>query len=127
VRLLLDTHAFLWSIAGGKLSENARQAFLSPENELYLSAASYWEICVKSSLGKLVLEEGWEHAIDQELEANQIRWLPVEKQHCLETLRLPWRHRDSFDRLLIAQARHEAMTLLTADHNIQQYDVATLW
>jgi PIN domain nuclease of toxin-antitoxin system len=124
---LLETHAFLWSITNGKLSENARQAFLDPENDLYLSTASYWEICIKNSLGKLLLVEEWEVTLDQELEINNIKWLSIEKIHCQGVTLLPWLHHDPFDRLLIAQARYEEMTLLTADPNIQQYDVPTLW
>lgn len=127
MKLLLDTHVFLWSITNGKLSENARQAFLDPENDLYLSAVSYWEICIKTSLGKLVLAKDWITTVDQELEGNHIKWLSVEKAHCQEVIQLPWHHRDPFDRLLIAQTRTEAMTLITADPCIHQYDIPTLW
>lgn len=127
MKLLLDTHAFLWSISDQNLSRQARDAFLDAENQLYLSAASYWEICIKRSIGKLVLADGWQEALDREMLANDIRWLPIEKTHCLSVAELPWLHRDPFDRLLIAQAQHEGMAILTADANIQQYDVATLW
>lgn len=127
MKLLLDTHTFLWSIAGQGLSEAATQSFLDIENELYLSAASYWEICIKFSIGKLKLESGWEKTIDREMAANSIRWLPIEKIHCQIITTLPPIHRDPFDRLLIAQALAEDMALLTADTNIQQYDITTIW
>ena len=127
MKLLLDTHAFLWSITNGKLSKTAQEAFLDPENELYLSAASYWEICIKNSLGKLLLAKDWQASVDQEMEINHIKWLSIAKTHCQEVIQLPWLHRDPFDRLLIAQARYEAMTVLTADPNIHQYAIPTLW
>jgi PIN domain nuclease of toxin-antitoxin system len=61
------------------------------------------------------------------MRANDIRWLPIEKAHCQAIIALPWIHRDPFDRLLIGQALHEGMTILTADEQIQQYDVTTIW
>ena len=94
---------------------------------LYLSAASYWEICIKSALGRLGLQSNWPSLLDQELAVNQIRWLPIEKEHCRALTALPLVHGDPFDRLLIAQARVEGMTLLTADEQIQRYEVPTLW
>ena len=127
MKVLLDTHAFLWSISGGPMSDQARSAFLNTENELYLSAASYWEICIKVSIGKLSLESTWQKTIEQEMQINHIQWLPVEKGHCDALLNLPFHHGDPFDRLLIAQAFCENMTLLTADGNIKLYDVAIVW
>lgn len=127
MKLLLDTHAFLWLIMGENLSQAAREAFLDRANALYFSAASYWEIGIKLSLGKLQLTDDWPQAFDREMLVNGIQWLPIEKEHCQGIVHLPFVHRDPFDRLLIAQARFEGMTLLTADSHIQQYDIPTLW
>lgn len=127
MKLLLDTHAFLWGINGQRLSQNAQNAFLDANNELYLSAVSYWEICIKQSIGKLGLAANWVQVFDQELEINHIQWLPIEKLHCQKLGGLPFLHGDPFDRLLIAQAIVEGMTLLTADASIHQYPVPALW
>jgi len=127
VKFLLDTHVLLWIIIDGPVSEQARSAFLNEENELFLSAASYWEICIKVSIGKLDLAANWQKTIEDEMRINGIKWLPIEKTHCHELLKLPFHHGDPFDRLLIAQALHEKMTLLTADGNIKLYAVQTMW
>ncbi len=127
MKLLLDTHAFLWSISGKGLSQNAQNAFLDASNDLFLSAVSYWEICIKQSIGKLGLTPNWVQVFDQEIQFNHIQWLPIEKFHCQKIGELPFLHGDPFDRLLIAQAMSEGMTLLTADASIQQYTVPTLW
>ena len=79
------------------------------------SAASLWEIGVEVSLGKLVLQNDWPATIGNELELNGIRWLPIELAHCAKVATLPFHHRDPFVRLLVAQALHEEMALITAD------------
>lgn len=127
MKLLLDTHVFLWIIDDGPLSSRARQSFMDEENEIYVSAASYWEISIKVSNGRLKLVENWMEVFDREVVANGIRWLPIKKEHCGRIVELPMIHRDPFDRLLIAQSRFEEMTLLTADDTIQKYDVPTIW
>jgi PIN domain nuclease of toxin-antitoxin system len=127
VKLLIDTHAFLWFLTGENLSQAATEAFLDRANALYFSAASYWEISIKLSLGKLQLTANWPQLFDREMQINGIQWLPIEKEHCQGLLQLPPIHRDPFDRLLIAQARFAEMTLLTADSHIQQYDIPTIW
>jgi PIN domain nuclease of toxin-antitoxin system len=127
MKLLLDTHAFLWFMKGENLSQKAQDAFLDIDNDLYLSAASYWEICIKHSLGKLDLDKNWNEVFDREMLLNGIKWLPIEKEHSQSIIELPMIHRDPFDRLLIAQAYAEGMTLLTADSNIKQYDIPTIW
>ena len=127
MNLLLDTHIFLWAIWGSdRLSTTARQAFLDPENTLYFSMASYWEICIKLSLGKLELAPDWQKVFDREMAFNGIRWLAIEKEHCQGNVDLPFIHSDPFDRLLIAQAKQEDFTILTGDRNIPKYDVDTL-
>jgi PIN domain nuclease of toxin-antitoxin system len=128
MKLLLDTHCFLWLIHGDKrLSAKAQAYFLDTDNTIFFSAISYWEICIKQSLGKLGLRGTWQHSVDQELKANGIRWLGLEKHHCQAIMLLPDIHRDPFDRLLIAQAQTENMALVTADSNIQQYPVVCVW
>jgi PIN domain nuclease of toxin-antitoxin system len=127
VNLLLDTHVFLWSINGGPFSEAARDAFLDTGNRLFLSSASYWEICIKAGIGRLVLADGWPERFESEMRINGIQWLPIEQSHCRKILELPPIHHDPFDRLLIAQAVCDEMTLLTADGNMHAYPVSILW
>lgn len=127
MKLLLDTHVFLWAVGNKQLSKAAASAFLDPENTLHLSAASYWEISIKLSLGKLDLMPSWQVRFDQEIAANQIQWLEITKQHCWQVSVLPFLHGDPFDRLLIAQAQIEGMTLMSADSQIQRYSVPILW
>jgi PIN domain nuclease of toxin-antitoxin system len=128
VKVLLDTHALLWAFQDhDKLSQKAKDVFLNPDNALFLSMASYWEICLKQSVGKLELAKNWRETIERELSENSIAWLKIEKVHCEGLLKLPWQHRDPFDRLLIVQAQLEGMTILTVDENIQSYKVKTIW
>lgn len=127
MNLLLDTHVFLWSLNGGPISESAKKAFFDLNNSLFFSAASYWEICIKISIGKLVLSNNWPQLFDSEMAANGIQWLPIEPLHCRNILNLPSIHQDPFDRLLIAQATSEQMTILTADSQISAYPISTIW
>ena len=128
MKVLLDTHAFLWLITGeNRLSENARQTFLNTGNSLFLSAASLWEICIKKSLGKISLKDGWLQTIQKEMEFNTIQWLPIEMRHCAEVAELPFYHRDPFDRMLIAQAIVEEMTLLSRDSRLSDYAIELIW
>ncbi len=124
MKVLLDTHAFLWLISDeDRLSENARQTFLNMENSLFFSAASLWEICIKKSLGKISLKDGWLQTIQKEMEINTIQWLPIEMIHCAEVTELPFYHRDPFDRMLIAQAIVEEMKLLSRDSRLSGYAI----
>ncbi len=128
MKLLLDSHVFLWCISGNKnLSKKAAKEFLNDKNDLYLSAVSYWEICIKVSIGKLDLEKNWRHQFEREISVNSIRWLDLNREHCAGILELPLIHRDPFDRLLISQAIHEDLTILTSDKNISRYSVKTIW
>lgn len=127
MKILLDTQAMLRILKGEGLSETASEAFLDPANELYLSAASFWEMCIKLGIGKLALAEGWEQVYDREMTVNEIVWLPITKQHCYQLLQLPYFHRDPFDRLLIAQAQWESMAVLTSDAQFHPYGVQVLW
>ena len=128
MNVLLDTHAFLWAITGDKrLSETARKTFLDPRNRLFFSAVSMWEICIKISLGKLSLKRGWLKKIQNEMSINAVQWLPVEMPHCAELTKLPFHHRDPFDRMLIAQARVEDLQVLSRDVRLSDYDIERLW
>ncbi len=128
MNVLLDTHALLWSITGDdRLSKTAGETFLNPENNLYFSAASFWEICIKLSLGKLSLKRGWFKTIQEEMRTNAIQWLPVEMQHCVELTELPFYHPDPFDRMLIAQAMVEDLRLLSRDHRLSAYEIERIW
>lgn len=128
MKVLLDTHAFLWLITGDdRLSENARQTFLNTDNSLFFSAASLWEICIKKSLGKISLKDGWFQTIQKEMKINTIQWLPIEMTHCAEVTELPLHHRDPFDRMLIAQAIVEDMKLLSRDSRLSVYAIELIW
>jgi PIN domain nuclease of toxin-antitoxin system len=128
MNLLLDTHAFLWAIWGdSRLGDRAAKAFLDPQNKLYFSMVSYWEICLKHALGKLDLTANWPRVFDNEMAVNGIHWLALEKEHCLGIIDLPPIHGDPFDRLIVAQAIHEGFTVVTRDANIAHYEVETLW
>jgi PIN domain nuclease of toxin-antitoxin system len=128
LKLLLDTHTFLWAIwEPHRLSKEAQAQFLNNQNELFLSAASYWEICIKHAIGKLSLAPKWAEMFDREMAANGIQWLSIEKEHCQGILTLPPIHGDPFDRLLIAQALHGGLKIVTKDTNIAQYQVSILW
>lgn len=128
MKVLLDTQAFLWIIADGeRLSSRARQVFLDQNNMLYFSAVSLWEISIKYSLGKLELAPDWPVSIRREMQSNTIQWLPVEMEHCVQVSQLPFHHRDPFDRMLVAQALVEDMTLLSSDHQMKAYAARCIW
>lgn len=128
MRALLDTHALLWMLAGDpRLGRVAAQVVTALDSELWFSVASYWEIGIKVSLGKLQLEAGWQATLQREMAQNRIQWLHVTPDHVHGVVDLPFLHRDPFDRLLVAQARHEALTLLSVDPQVRQYDVASAW
>jgi len=128
MKALLDTHVFLWLMTGdSRLSRKARQAFLDPGNNIYLSAASFWEIGIKTSLGKLSLKDGWLKGFEEEMKKNTIQWLPIERLHCEQVSKLPFHHRDPFDRMLIAQALVEDLALVSGDPRFAEYGVNCLW
>lgn len=125
--ILFDTHTFLWFIEGDDhLSNSARGHIKNIENRVYLSAASYWEICIKISIGKLRLKRDWQQKIDDVLTNNGITWLDIKKEHLQKIIDLPWHHRDPFDRLLLAQAITEGCIFCTADRVFTEYGVEIL-
>ena len=128
MKVLLDTHAFLWIVTSDdRLSETAQRIFLDPQNSLFFSAASLWEISIKKSLGKISLKRGWLQTIQKEIDANAIEWLPIEMPHCVAVTELPFHHRDPFDRMLVAQAIVEDLQLLSRDIRLSAYAVKRIW
>jgi PIN domain nuclease of toxin-antitoxin system len=122
-RFLLDTHVLLWwADAPGRLSKMARHVIASGRNQLYVSHASLWEIAIKESTGKLVLPQ----ATDVLMKRARCHELPIGSQHITAIKELPHLHGDPFDRMLIAQAQRECLTLITHDRDILAYDVDLL-
>jgi len=128
VRILLDTCTFLWIIGDApELSNRARELFIDPANDVFLSAVSAWEISVKHGLGRLPLPEPPEKFIPFQRERHGIEALPLEEEATLYLNRLPSSHRDPFDRMLICQAIVHGMVILTPDELVTQYPVRSLW
>ncbi|HSM50461.1 MAG TPA: type II toxin-antitoxin system VapC family toxin [Thermoanaerobaculia bacterium] len=128
MRLLLDTHVFLWWIAGGEeLSRRARAAIADPAHECRLSLASVWEMAIKASLGKLRLPAPVARFVPEQLAANGFLALPIALAHAARVEQLAWHHRDPFDRLLAAQALEEDLALVTADPLFRRYGVRRVW
>jgi PIN domain nuclease of toxin-antitoxin system len=128
VNLLLDTHAFLWFVLNDpRLSATARRLLADPQNSLFLSAASYWELAIKISTGKYVLNERFDVFILRETALNGIQVLPITVPHGAAVSTLPLHHRDPFDRMLIAQAIVEQVSVVSADPVFDAYPVTRLW
>jgi PIN domain nuclease of toxin-antitoxin system len=128
MRLILDTHAFLWWIVDSpQLSSRVRDVMRNPANELFLSVASAWEIAIKVNLGRLRLPDRPDRFIPGQLMKNAIEPLPVEMSHALYVSRLPAIHRDPFDRIIIAQSILEKMPVVTRDTDIAKYKIKTVW
>ena len=128
MKLLLDTHALLWFIGNDpQLSVSARQNIENPEHEKFVSAASLWEIAVKLSLQKLKLPRPFAEVFPQQLEINGFELLPISCVQLEQLAALPFHHRDPFDRLLIAQAMADDMTIVTRDPEFLKYTVKILW
>lgn len=128
MRLLLDTHSFLWFIDGSKsLSANARELIEDEFNEVFLSVGSLWEIAIKVSIGKLVLNSPFEVLIPQQISLNRITLLDIAVSHTVLVSSLPFHHRDPFDRLLVAQSTVEQIPILSVDPAFDEYGVTRLW
>ena len=123
MKLLLDTHVLLWFQAGDPaLPQAAEQAIRSEANEAYVSMVSFWEIGLKHGIGKLPLGMPLD-AFFQTITDAPFKVLPLERPHIIGASALPLHHRDPFDRMIIAQARHEGMHLITVDAQFKAYDV----
>ncbi len=128
VKLLLDTHAFLWSIIDDPaLSEDIRRELENTSNDAFVSAASYWEISIKYGLGKLPLPEAPDRYLPAQRKAARFDLLAIEEPEVCLVHNLPPHHRDPFDRLLVAQANCYGLVIATNDPLIQRYAVRTLW
>ena len=127
-KILLDTHIWLWSILSpDKLGEKGRDIIEDAENDLFLSAASSWEISIKYRLGRLPLPEPPEAFILPRLIRDNIKPLSIEHHHTCRVSDLPTIHRDPFDRILIAQAQTEQLLLITADQQLKDYDLEMMF
>jgi PIN domain nuclease of toxin-antitoxin system len=123
LRLLLDTHVFIWWCAGDRRLRASGRKAIRDATEVLVSAASAWEIAIKVALGKLEFPV----TTDSAVRTAGFAELPIRSVHADATRRLPDHHRDPFDRLLIAQARIEGLTFVTADRALQSYEVEALW
>jgi PIN domain nuclease of toxin-antitoxin system len=124
MRLLLDTHAFIWACdTPAKLTARTRAVIAEPDNDVCISAASMWEMAIKSALGRLrfPMDRMTEIVAEMGFDA-----LSMTMAHALEAGSLPRHHDDPFDRMLIAQARLDGLTLVTRDRQFASYDVAIL-
>jgi PIN domain nuclease of toxin-antitoxin system len=128
VRIILDTHAFIWWITdSARLSSRAREVVADPRNALVWSAASSWEIAIKSSLGRIDMPEPIGAFLAEQLRLQRVDPLPVEHSHAWRVAEQPFHHRDPFDRLLVAQALVEDLPILSADGQLKAYGVETIW
>ena len=128
MKYLLDTHTLLWFLQGDKkLSDKARQLIDSPRNSKFLSIVSLWEIAVKVSLGKLVLDKSFERLFPEQLHFNRIQILDITVDSLTKLTTLSFHHRDPFDRLIIAQALVEELPIIGADTIFDAYGISREW
>ena len=128
MNLLLDSHSFVWwRDTPAKLSSLAFAEISNPNNNIFLSVVTVWELQIKIALNKFTIKGGMESAVQDEQQNNNFQILPVYLSHALYLENLPLHHKDPFDRLLISQAIVENMTLATADPEFAKYQVNLLW
>jgi len=128
VKLLLDSHAFLWlALDDPKLTQKARELLTSSESNLFLSSATIWELAIKESSGKLKLGAPLERLVEDGVMEFGISYLPVTPRHAHYVSHLPRHHADPFDRMLIAQCHVEAMRLVSGDSKLEAYGVPIVW
>lgn len=127
MKILLDTHIFLWLIIGDeRLHTNLRNTIRNPENLVYLSVVSIWETIVKHKLGKLPLPEPPETYLSAQRERHFITSISLDEQSIVQIVNLPLLHRDPFDRMLICQALQHELTIATVDSAIRAYSVSVI-
>ncbi len=125
---MLDTHAFLWFVtADARLSVAAKELIGDPANEILISPASYWETAIKVSVGKYPLSVPYEAFITQAIDGNDFKILPIEPRHTANLVSMPFHHRDPFDRLLIAQAQVENVSVVSSDAILDSYGIVRIW
>lgn len=128
MKALLDTHTFLWwNLNDPQLSQAARRFIADGGNDIFLSAASAWEIAIKCTIGRLTLPEIPERYVANRMARHRFQPLPIQLSHALHVFNLPGIHQDPFDRLLIAQSQLESLPILTADPEIARYPVDIIW
>jgi PIN domain nuclease of toxin-antitoxin system len=128
MKLLLDTHAFLSWVGGAPpVGRRAKAALANPDNEVFLSLASCWEIAIKISLGKLRLAGKLDVFLREQLRRNAFSLLELELRHIVRVAELPFHHRDPFDRLLAAQALEDQLVLVSGDRVFRTYGVTVTW
>ncbi|ABA23648.1 PilT protein-like protein [Trichormus variabilis ATCC 29413] len=127
MRILLDTHIFLWFISGDtQLSTDVRDAIRDPDNDVYLSSVSIWEAIVKYQLGKLPLPEQPETYLPKQRDLHQIASLALDENSVIQLAKLPLLHRDPFDRMLICQALQNGLIIATVDSAVRAYSVSVI-
>lgn len=128
MRILLDTCTFLWIVAGDQqLSATARAAFEAPDNDVFLSAVSAWEIAIKHSLGRLPLPESPDAFVPRMRRDHGIEGLALDEDSSLHLCKLPALHQDPFDRMLACQAIVHGLVILTPDDLLVQYPIRCVW
>ena len=128
MKLLLDAHTFLWFVWDDpQLTNNAKELITNPANQKFVSAAIYWEIAIKMSIGKLDLGEQYRPFMRREIARNNFDILPISVDHAAAVSVLPFHHRDPFDRMLIAQAMVEQVPIVSGDTAFDAYPITRLW
>jgi PIN domain nuclease of toxin-antitoxin system len=128
MKVLIDTHTFLWwSTEDPLLSGHAKEVIADGQNMVFLSAASVWEIVIKTAKGRLILPEPPAAYISRRMSLYRFQPLPIQISHTVHVYELPPHHHDPFDRMLIAQSRLESLPLVTRDEEILRYDLETIW
>jgi len=122
-RLLLDTHAFLWWRSDSPKLQDAARTAIAEADVVFVSAATAWEAAIKQALGRLDLPD----TVEAGVEASGFEKLPITLAHAAAAAALPHHHGDPFDRMLVAQAAAESLTLVTHDRRLEPYDVSVLW
>lgn len=128
MKYLVDTHTLLWyTLNDSQLSNTAQQLIINGNNEILISPASYWEIAIKISIGKLILHRPYQEFIDVCLNQYDFHILPITPQHTETVIKLPFHHKDPFDRLLIAQAIVEKIPIVSVDTILDKYAIQRIW
>ncbi|CAD5949609.1 hypothetical protein PCC9214_02466 [Planktothrix tepida] len=128
MRVLIDTHVFIWWTSDYKnLSLSVYNLLCDPNTEVFLSIVSIWEMQIKLSLGKIQFKRALPQLIEDEVKRNKIQLLPIDLSHIYALSDLPNHHRDPFDRLLIAQAKSEKLVIISIDEKFDSYEIERLW
>lgn len=128
MNLLVDTHTLLWSYFDpSRLSATATTALIDPNNRVLVSPASCWEIAIKISIGKLQIAESFLDFVQHAVVDNGFKFLSLKPRHAAELISLPYHHRDPFDRMIVAQAIVEQLTIVSSDQILDQYPIQRIW